>query len=63
MLFGETVAVYCENQTEHVHAMCAHNKESYGMLKRVEHVATALVCRLNTIPHFEDRFKYYRPRE
>jgi hypothetical protein len=24
MLFGETVAVYCENHTEHTNALCGH---------------------------------------
>jgi hypothetical protein len=27
MLFGETVAVYCENHTEHKHALCGQNAE------------------------------------
>jgi hypothetical protein len=25
MLFGETVAVYCENHTEHTDTLCGHN--------------------------------------
>jgi hypothetical protein len=25
MLFGETVAVYCENQTEHTDTLCGQN--------------------------------------
>jgi hypothetical protein len=25
MLFGETVAVYCENHTEHTDALCGQN--------------------------------------
>jgi hypothetical protein len=24
MLLGETVAVYCENHTEHINALCGH---------------------------------------
>jgi translation initiation factor IF-1 len=24
MLFGETVAVYCENHTEHINTLCGH---------------------------------------
>jgi hypothetical protein len=24
MLFGETVAVYCENRTEHINTLCGH---------------------------------------
>jgi hypothetical protein len=27
MLFGKTVAVYCENHTEHTNTLCGHNAE------------------------------------
>jgi hypothetical protein len=27
MLFGETVAVYCENHTEHTDTLCMQNEE------------------------------------
>jgi hypothetical protein len=27
MLFGETVAVYCENHTEHTDTLCVQNAE------------------------------------
>jgi hypothetical protein len=27
MLFRETVAVYCENHTEHINALCGQNAE------------------------------------
>jgi hypothetical protein len=27
MLFGETVAVYCENRTEHTDTLCGQNVE------------------------------------
>jgi hypothetical protein len=27
MLFGETVAVYCENHTEHTDTLCGQNAE------------------------------------
>jgi hypothetical protein len=27
MLFGETVAVYCENHTEHTDTLCGQNVE------------------------------------
>jgi hypothetical protein len=27
MLFGETVAVYCENRTEHINTLCGQNAE------------------------------------
>jgi hypothetical protein len=27
MLFGETVAVYCENHTEHTDTLCGQNSE------------------------------------
>jgi hypothetical protein len=29
MLFGETVAVYCENHTEHTDTLCEQNAEIY----------------------------------
>jgi hypothetical protein len=29
MLFGETVAVYCENHTEHTDTLCGQNSEFY----------------------------------
>jgi hypothetical protein len=29
MLFGERVAVYCENHTEHTDALCGQNAEFY----------------------------------
>jgi hypothetical protein len=27
MLFGETVAIYCENHTEHTDTLCGYNAE------------------------------------
>jgi hypothetical protein len=27
MVFGETVAVYCENRTEHTNTLCGQNAE------------------------------------
>jgi hypothetical protein len=29
MLFGETVAVYCENHTKHTNSLCEQNAELY----------------------------------
>jgi hypothetical protein len=29
MLFGETVAVYCENHMEHKNTLCGQNAEFY----------------------------------
>jgi hypothetical protein len=31
MLFGETVAVYCENHTEHTNTLCGQNVQFYNM--------------------------------
>jgi hypothetical protein len=39
MLFGETVAVYCENHTEHTDTLCGHNAE-FSMLKHVVYILT-----------------------
>jgi hypothetical protein len=38
MLFGETVAVYCENHTEHINTLCGQNAEC--VLKQVVHTVT-----------------------
>jgi hypothetical protein len=35
MLFGETVAVCCENRTEHTNALCGDNVLSFNVLKPV----------------------------
>jgi hypothetical protein len=29
MLFGETIAVYCENRTEHTDTLCGQNVEFF----------------------------------
>jgi hypothetical protein len=39
MLFGETVAVYCENHTEHTDTLCGQNAE-FLMLEQVAHILT-----------------------
>jgi hypothetical protein len=39
MLFRETVAVYCENRTEHTNTPCEQN-ESFSVLKHVVHIVT-----------------------
>jgi hypothetical protein len=38
MLFRETVAVYCENHTEHTNTLCGQNAV---LLKREVHIVTA----------------------
>jgi translation initiation factor IF-1 len=38
MLFGETVAVYCENHTEHINTLCGQNAET-------------LYIRIQSVPH------------
>jgi hypothetical protein len=38
MLFGETVAVYCENHTEHTNTLCGQNAET-------------LYIRIQSVPH------------
>jgi hypothetical protein len=35
MLFGETVAVYCENHTEHTDTLCGQNAESVPHRKHI----------------------------
>jgi hypothetical protein len=39
MLFGETVAVYCENNTEHTYTLFGQNAV-FLMLKQVVHIVT-----------------------
>jgi hypothetical protein len=42
MLFGETVAGYCENHTEHTHTLCGQNAEFWYVGQVVNIVTTAL---------------------
>jgi hypothetical protein len=35
MLYGKTVAVYCENHTEHTDALCKQNAEFVPHRKRI----------------------------
>jgi hypothetical protein len=39
MLFRETVAVYCENYTEHTDTLCGQNAE-FSVLQPVVHITT-----------------------
>jgi translation initiation factor IF-1 len=39
MLFGETVAVYCENHMEHTDTLVGRMR-SFGMLKQVVYILT-----------------------
>jgi hypothetical protein len=40
MLFRETVAVYCENHTEHTNTLCGQNAEFYSVLNQVVYRVT-----------------------
>jgi hypothetical protein len=40
MLFRETVAVYCENHTEHTDTLCGQNAGFLNMLKQVVYGVT-----------------------
>jgi hypothetical protein len=44
MLFGETVALHCENHTEHTNTLCGQNVE-FGVLKRVAYIVTTGLLR------------------
>jgi hypothetical protein len=35
MLFRETVAVYCQNHTEHTDTLCGQNVEKFSVFKRL----------------------------
>jgi hypothetical protein len=39
MLFGETVAVYCENHTEHTDTLCGQNT---GFVPHRKHITSPL---------------------
>jgi hypothetical protein len=43
ILFGETVAVYCENHTEHINTLCEQNCRVVLMLKRAVHIVTTVL--------------------
>jgi hypothetical protein len=44
MLFRETVAVYCENLTEHMHALCGQNDEYFNVkASGMEHIYTTVL--------------------
>jgi hypothetical protein len=53
MLFGETVAVYCENHTEHTDTLCGQDAEFWGVeaggtyIKGLTTVLIALLNRAN----------------
>jgi hypothetical protein len=49
MLFGETVAVYCENHTEHTNTLCGQNAE-FLMLKYAEYVLITVFWRIKLNP-------------
>jgi hypothetical protein len=42
MLFGETVAVYCENRIEHTDALCGQNAEILNVEERARTVTAVL---------------------
>jgi hypothetical protein len=42
MLFGEKIAVYCENHTEHTNIHCVGRMQSFGVSKRVKHTVWPL---------------------
>jgi hypothetical protein len=52
MLFGESVAVYCENHTEHTDTLCGQNvefycvKDSFSTSQETHHVSTTKTNRL-----------------
>jgi hypothetical protein len=40
MLFGERVAVYCENHMEHTDTLCVGRMQSFSVLKQVVRILT-----------------------
>jgi hypothetical protein len=49
MLFRETVAVYCENHTEHTNTLCGVECRVFVMLKQVVHIVTTGVQRVKML--------------
>jgi hypothetical protein len=49
MLFRETVAVYCENRTEHTNTLCGQTEEIFSVFKRVVHILTTRLYRVNML--------------
>jgi hypothetical protein len=43
MLLRETVAVYCENHTEHINTLCGHNADFLYVEVGVVHIATTVL--------------------
>jgi hypothetical protein len=46
MLFGETVAVYCENRMEYTNTLCEQNSETL-LSKELVNIVTAAFYRVN----------------
>jgi hypothetical protein len=46
MLFGETVAVYCESHTEHTDTLCGR-MQGFSVLKQVVHKVTTRLYKVN----------------
>jgi hypothetical protein len=42
MLFRETVAVYCEDHTEHTDTLGVEKMQNFCMLKQVVHIVTTV---------------------
>jgi hypothetical protein len=53
MLFGETVAVYCENHTEHTDTLCGQNAEFWcvkaGGTYSNHWAAAVTLCKLRSL--------------
>jgi hypothetical protein len=43
MLFRDTVAVYCENHTEHTNTVCVGIMQNFSMLKRVARILVVTI--------------------
>jgi hypothetical protein len=44
MLFRETVAVYCENHTEHTDTLCGQNAEFFNIYKLSSYLTENTLC-------------------
>jgi hypothetical protein len=65
MVFGETVAVYCENHTERTDKLCGR-MQRFSVLKQVVHIVTTglemVIMIFPTMPRLSKRSLSYEPQ-
>jgi hypothetical protein len=59
MLFGETVAVYCENHMKHTNTLCGQNPEFWCVKACGTYINHSLVYIFRKANFIENRFMFY----